>query len=345
MQPSIVASNLVCPVGLAAAPACAAMRAGLRVFEESELLGPAGTPVVCSAISRVPKSRSIRPRLEWMLSRAFAPLLDESLLGQLAAPKLPLLVGFLERPRRGGDERLARRVLDEAITMLGARSDEPRSQLFFGGAPSGFRAMARARELLEGGDVPACIVLALDSWLDARSLLWLSEQTPLQTGKTHGVIPGEAAAALLLAAPGVFPRTFTQAHLLALGFGEEPSAKDPAAPLRGDGLRDAVAGALGAHADLGEVDLRMSDNPGTHAGAKEQMLLLARLLRAPIAELPLWLPAESLGHVGAAAGLAQVIWAIQASARGYLPGPRVLCMASNFSGERGAALVEVTGCS
>src|SRR5690606_31107041 len=93
--------------------------------------------------------------------------------------------------------------------------------------------------------------------------------------------------------------------------------------------------------ELQDLRLRLSDADDGHDAAKEQMLALARLLRVRVEDFPLWLPAESIGHVGAAAGLIQIAWAIQAATRGYLPGSPVLCTARNFAGERAAVIVDV----
>ncbi|QRK11038.1 hypothetical protein JQX13_13770 [Archangium violaceum] len=54
---------------------------------------------------------------------------------------------------------------------------------------------------------------------------------------------------------------------------------------------------------------------------------------------PLWLCAESIGEVGAAASLCQLVRMAQAWQRGYAPGPRALCFASSVSGERAVAVV------
>jgi hypothetical protein len=50
----------------------------------------------------------------------------------------------------------------------------------------------------------------------------------------------------------------------------------------------------------------------------------------------LWLPAESLGHTGAASGLVAAAWLREAQRLGYAPGFNSLCQLAGDDGQRAA---------
>jgi hypothetical protein len=52
-----------------------------------------------------------------------------------------------------------------------------------------------------------------------------------------------------------------------------------------------------------------------------------------------WLLGETLGQVGCASGLVQLVRVLEAARRGYLPGPLALANTVAFGGERAAAVV------
>jgi 3-oxoacyl-[acyl-carrier-protein] synthase-1 len=126
-----------------------------------------------------------------------------------------------------------------------------------------------------------------------------------------------------------------------LGFAEEISRIDNDEPLRAQGLVEAASGALREAAlSLHDVDFRVSDAAGESFYFKEQALLMSRLLRTPKPAFPMWLPADSLGHTGAAGGLSGMAWAIAGWARGYAPGPLAIMFAGNDAGARAAVVLE-----
>ncbi|HLT35063.1 MAG TPA: hypothetical protein VK034_02235 [Enhygromyxa sp.] len=339
--PVIVASGLVTSVGYTAPTACAAMRCKIARFEDGDYLGDDWHPIIASPIARLGRTRSIRERLLPMLDIVLGSVSGHRLLTHV--PRAPLFMPYVEQPRPGADDQLARDLLAHARARLGDRGDARLASIDYGGAPAGFRAVERAAELITSGAAELCVVVAVDSWLDARSLLWLGERAPLHTDHyKEGVIPGEAGAVLLIASSELVASAEVEATILGFGSSVEPAEHGPNVPMRGDGLTEAIRQALtNTGLELQDVRLRLADADGGHNAAKEQMLALARLLRVRVEDFPQWLPAECIGHVGAAAGLVQIAWAIQAAARGYLPGSPVLCTTRNFAGERAAVIVDV----
>jgi 3-oxoacyl-[acyl-carrier-protein] synthase-1 len=337
----IVASRLLTSVGYTAPTACAAMRCQIARFEESHYLDDDLQPIVVSQIPGLGRTRNIRERLLLMLDIVLKSVSQHPILTH--ASRVPLFMPFVEQPRPGADDELARELLAHACSRLGSRFDMRLASIDYGGAPAGFRALQRAADLITSGAAELCIVVAVDSWIDARSLLWLGERSPIHTARSgDGVIPGEAGALLLLANAQLVSSAEIEATILGFASSVEPAVSNPDVPTRGDGLTKAISKALrNAGLEFHDLRLRLSDAHGDHNTAKEQMLALARLLRVRMEDLPLWLSAECIGHVGAAAGLVQIAWAIHSAARGYLPGSPALCTVSNFAGERAAAIVEV----
>jgi 3-oxoacyl-[acyl-carrier-protein] synthase-1 len=131
------------------------------------------------------------------------------------------------------------------------------------------------------------------------------------------------------------------AHVRGLGFGQEPGLRTNSVPLRATGVIAAARAALAeAGCTMDHIDLRISDAAGESYEFKEQALLLPRLLQAPKPELPLMLPATSLGHVGIAGGICGLVLATEALACGLAPGPRIMCFAGSTGPDRAALVVQ-----
>ncbi len=109
-----------------------------------------------------------------------------------------------------------------------------------------------------------------------------------------------------------------------LGFAQEDAHVLNDELLLGLGLTHATREALhDAGIQLNDIALRVSDVTGEAYGFKEQSLMVARLLRNPVADLPIWHCADSIGDSGAAAGSCQVVVAHCAFMKDYAPGERV----------------------
>src|ERR1700682_4842479 len=100
------ATGLVCPVGLSAVPACAAMRAGLSSFGELPYWDRRRSPVVGAAIPGLSLDVQFGPRLLEMLVMALRDCLENA--PGLRLEKIPLLVGLAEPGRPGSGESFAK---------------------------------------------------------------------------------------------------------------------------------------------------------------------------------------------------------------------------------------------
>lgn len=335
----VTATGLVSSVGLSAASACAAMRAGLSAFEALPYRdNEVRKPIIGSPVPVLPSSLRRDERLVDLLAMAIADALGTE--AGAGCEQVPLLVAVAEAGRPGGGAALAGELVARVERRLERRFHPGLSRVLPGGSAAGYQALAAAREVLGERRAAACLVCGVDSFLNARSLLWLQEHGRLKTQRNaDGVIPGEAAACVRveLRARAPYPSLVT---VEGLGFAREPATVLNEEPLRADGLLKAGRAALeAAGLRMEDMDWRLSDVSGELYAFKEQALALTRLLRVKRESLPLWLCAESIGEVGAAASLCQVVRVAQAWQRGHAPGRRAMCFASSVSGERAVAVV------
>lgn len=334
MNPVYVsAAGLACPVGLTWPSACAAMRAGITRKNISAYTDNQGREIIASYLTPlISPDVSCEARWLFLLTQALRDVMGGS--GPHAIAHLPL---FLALPPSSSNRPYAVDQVCAALSKeLGVRLSPDLLQIFGDGAHGGYVALQQGRASVHAGRT--CIVAAADSFLGARRLLALAEkQRLLVEGNSDGIIPGEAACAVLLS----HDRRHALGQISGIGFAVEPSRLDNHTPLRAEGMITAAHAALDeAGLQLADLDFRLSDAAGESFYFKEQSLLVSRLLRARKTDFPLWLPAASLGDTGAAAGLCSLLWALAAWRRDYAPGPRALACAGNEQGSRAAIVIE-----
>lgn len=326
----IASTGLVCSVGWNAASACAAIRAGVSGFEELPFLDDEGEPIVGA---RVRRPDGVEPHA-YLLAKAIADCISGA--EPLRWEDVPLLVGIGDEGRPDHPPELSSSILPFVGRELGIRFHPAKSGVIPGEHTAGFRALAAARELL--ADAPACLVAGVDSYLNRVSLSCLAAAGRLKTGaNSDGVIPGEAAAAVLLRKTS----DASAVRVTGLGFATESVTVYSPEPLLGLGIAEAAKGALAEAAiPMHEIDFRLSDLAGESYAFREQSLLVNRLLRVRRESLPLWHCADSIGDTGAAAGVVQLVLVRQAFRRGYAPGRRALWCTSAPLGDRAVAVIE-----
>lgn len=333
---AIVGSGLVCGVGLTAPASCAAIRCGLNGFQETRFMGATGDWIVGSEVPW-PEPCNGTAKLGRMLSA----VVEESFAAHpaLSPQDTPIIVCIAERERPGRPSNLKQAIVDALASEL---PWHPESKVVSQGRVGGVVALREARELVYGGRHPAVVVAAVDSYLSGPTLSAYEEAGRLLTpANSNGFIPGEAAAAVVVKRPVADAER--QLIALGLGFGVEPATVESDRPLRADGLVEAIRNALrDGGTTIDSLDFRISDVSGEQYGFKEAALALARLLRIRKAEFDIWHPADCIGEVGAAAGVAalNVLWA--AARKGYLKGAGILSHFGNDDGKRAAAVLAYT---
>ena len=206
------------------------------------------------------------------------------------------------------------------------------------GHTGGFRALRVARRLFQEGDILACLICGVDSYINAPSLNWLATHWRLKTEEnSDGVVPGECAAAMLVTPTA----TDHSVKVCGLGFAQETAVVLNEAPLLGLGMTKAVRTALTEAAlTIHDFAFRISDVTGESYGFRELSLALARFEREYREEFPIWHAAEAIGDTGAAAGLIQIAIAHGSTLGGYAPGVRALGHSAAIGGDRAVAALQ-----
>jgi 3-oxoacyl-[acyl-carrier-protein] synthase I len=322
--------GMVTPLGLRADSSVAAMTAGVCRFEESDYRDNAGNPIVVSRLGAIAPTLPHRERVLQMLALSVEEALRNRPEAHTGSIPILLVLGEIERSRHL--DGLTQDLHDTLRDALGWRLDLQRSETSHNGYTGGFRALHRALHVLATTDAPCCLVAGVDSMLHASSLLWLNRSARLKTEtQTDGVVPGEAAACVLV------DRNEGPLRILGIGAATEPSTRDNDTPLRGEGMTLAGQRALhNAGLSMTDMDLRIADIAGESYAAREHTLAVTRLLRSRKEIFPLWLPAETLGDTGAASGLVQLVLAAHAGTNGQ----RYFCSSSGVQGDCVVAIVE-----
>lgn len=332
----IDAVGMATPLGLGAASACAAMRAGIDRKRELPLLDDTGEPIIGSALSTLPASASRPERCLGLLSHALRDL--RAGVPSVDSERTALL---LKLPRGHGGMNIPLPELARVASQALATSIDVGRLYVADDDVDAYQLIAAARARVQAGDVNGCVVCATDSLIDLRSLSALVRLNRLKTpANADGLIPGEAAACVRLVRRGAR----TLARVRGFGTAVEVGLLSNDVPLRGDGIVRAARNALKESGmTMDELDFRLSDATGEAYFFREQTLALARLLRQNKATFPLWLVAHPLGHVGQAAGLCSLVWAVIAWARGYAPGPRAIASTGADDGRRSVLILERGG--
>lgn len=334
---AIVAVGMVCPVGLNADAACAAMRAGVSNFQSLPFLDNSSEAISGAWFPEL-NHLAYHKRLLEMLTPAIIECLKMNEMGRLGT--IPVLIGLCEEGRPGTTRDSLHSITRLLQDRTGIEFHRGLSALIRGGRTSVFQALARARELFAQNAAQACLVCAVDSLINARVLHWLDQRWGLKTMEnSDGVIPGEAAAVLLLQSKNTsWPRRAVE--VAGLGFAHEPAAVLPEEPMLGIAMASAARRALAeAGLEMHEMDFRVSDVSGEGYAFKEQSLCVARCLRRRKEQFPLWHIADSIGDTGAAAGACGIVSTFMAFKKHYAPGRHAICFGSAHEGPRAVAVL------
>ncbi len=355
------ARGAVTPVGLTAEASCAALRAGISNKGEIGNFSVTGEgfdnqPVVGG---RVP--------LEWLGGEPEPELWPGHERFEVDEP--PLLESLIE----SGGKRLARLIgpaLDDlrrdagepetwpagTIAVLGVDADEepdpviaavaehaglPREsvRVVRGGRAAGLAALTAASRELAAGTAPAALVGAVDSLIRPEVLRKLDRAGILPNADHGGVIPGEAAAFVLLEPAEASPATGAACRLRAIALADEPTA-DTDDPNRAEGLTRALREILTQAGAVQIPPLAICDLNGNRYRAVEWAMAWPRVLRFQDADLVFWHPADCLGDTGAASGIVNLVWGMESLRKGYARHREVLVWGASDGPLRAAALID-----
>ena len=337
---SILASGMVTCVGLDSPSSCAAIRCAIDNFSETRFMDKGGEWIIGAQVPLEQPWRGL-PKLVHMAVPAIRECLAH--IGSVRPEEIPLLLGVAEKERPGRLEGLDDELFAEIQKELGVRFHH-RSGVVAKGRVAGALALGAARELIYNEQVPFCIIAAVDSLLLGSTLTAYDRKEQILTSQnSNGYIPGEAAAAVLVG-PASVESPIEKLLCLGVGQGEEKATIDSEEPLRGDGLVQAIKSALAeAGCTMAAMDFRVTDISGGHYGFKEAALALNRTLTEYKKEnIGIWHPADCIGEVGAASGIAMLAVCLEAGRKAYAPGHRILYHVSNADSSRAAVILSYT---
>jgi len=252
-------TGLVTSVGMSAPASCAAFRAKVSNPSETRFRGADGAWVMAHQVELVPPLRGLH-KLARMASLAIEEALQP--LPRADWSKLPLLLCVAEAARPGRVAGLDEQLFPMIEKGLGV-SFATHSMVITQGRVGAAVALAQARALITQGRCERVLVAAVDSLLHAATLdHHASQGRLLSTESSNGFMPGEGAGALLVGRP---EGKAGELWCTGCGFGVESAHIDSGEPLRAEGLRQALVGALAeAGRQIHEMDYRIADLSGEH---------------------------------------------------------------------------------
>lgn len=330
---SIAKVGMCSAVGLGAASSCAAIRVGFTGFDDTAFYFDGD--MIQGAEVPLEKPWRGREKLLQMAAMAVRECIAD--LPQASLREIPLLLVVAEKDRPGRLPRLDQSLLGELLQRCEIPF-HPESRLIENGRVGGIEAIQMADGILSRSRNGQCLVVGVDSFLNATTLsAYYSRQRLLTPRQSDGFIPGEAAAAILLEKSS--QRGSAPLAIHGWGFAKEESGIESEEPLRGEGLANAIRASFSQSGlDYHSIDYRICDANGEQYPFKEAALAMARTLRVRKEEFDLWHTADCIGEVGAATVPCALAVAWHAAVKGYAPGPGVLLHVGNTDGQR-AALV------
>ena len=224
-------------------------------------------------------------------------------------------------------EALLARLGAETPALVAAEA----SRVFAGGRRHLPEAFTAVEKVVASSRWPACVLLGVDSFLDASRLAIAEHRRGLRSLEhPDGVLPGEAAVALLL---GPWERRMSRPQIASLVAGQVPAASQP-----GTALAALVERALAeAGVQAGQVGAVVHDLGGP-AGMEELHSMMNRIplggVSQPIA------PGDVVGETGAASAILSVAVATFFREQGVYAGAG-LAIASDETGFRSVAVVRM----
>lgn len=330
----IVSTGMVTAVGATAPASCAAIAAGIAGFVEMPATDGGGFPITGALARHAVKRKLGFPLLVGLLALSVAEA-----LGDAPGNDIPVLVALSPKGQAGRPLGLDEAILPALAERLGTPLNGD-SRVFAAGSTGVLRALAHARSLLAARRAHACLVAGVDSLTGMDCLNQLDADERLKTiGNPDGLIPGEAAACLMVAPAG--PRPPPAAVLVrGIGFAHEPVGIKDERPILGIGLAAAIAAALAdAGLTMADVDYRIADVTGERYGMNEANYALGRTLKMRKLHFDFLHLGDCIGAIGAASGAAMLGYLKSVFDRGRSPHPGALCHCSADTGDRAAAIV------
>jgi 3-oxoacyl-[acyl-carrier-protein] synthase I len=336
MDTCVIGVGAYTPVGLTAASAAAAVRAGIPGFREHPYVSDRQTqPMIVAPVPLLDLKSTGLERFESLLLQPLGEALS-------AAPKdtlaIPLILG-LPPQRPGRPPNLEQ----ELLTILRAETRVGSVECISAGHSSGLMALELAYQRIQNGSIELCLVGGIDSYLHPETLEWLEANGQLHGGdNAYGFIPGEAAGFCLLSSSAAVERARSHplARVRVVATAREPNLIKTDSICLGRGLTDVFRKVLaGLSSPEDQVGHTICDMNGEPYRADEYGFTVARVSPRFVDASDFVAPADCWGDVGAASGPLFVNLVVAAGLRGCGRAQHNLLWTSSETGERSAAIL------
>lgn len=331
------------PIGRDMWASAAAARAGVCGFREHPfMVDTAGEPM------RIASAPWIDLEVEGVerYAELLLPAVDQAVAAWHGAPERIGLALALPPPRPGRAASLAGDLLARIANRYPGRFGAART--VEAGHAGGYLALDAAAADCAAGAIDACMVCAVDSYLQPETLDWIEGCDLLHGGgpenNAWGFVPGEAAGVMLVGGAEFLQRHRIEpmAAIDAVGIGYEDKVLGTDDPITGKGLSQALRGALGQLGSEAFIDNVVCDMNGEAWRADEYGFAALRTGNRLRAAGDFSAPADCWGDVGAAGLPLHMALAVVGHLKHYDKGPLSMVWGSSAGGERGAVVLRAS---
>jgi 3-oxoacyl-[acyl-carrier-protein] synthase-1 len=341
----IVALGASTAVGRDAWSSAAAVRAGISGFSQHPyMIDTVGEPMRVACVSWLDIDLCGVQRYEALLYPAIDQAIELLPHLHIRFPRIALALG-LPSSRPGLDANFQPRLISELEGRYANIFSEVSA--FSKGHAAGLLALDTVIKKFSENTLDACVVAGVDSYMNAETLEWLEECDQLHgagpLNNAWGFIPGEGAGAVLLVRCQIAQRLRLTplAQVLGSGMAFEPKRIKTQTVCIGEGLTQAICGALATQQDCVKVTDVYCDMNGESYRADEFGFTALRVKENFESLSDFVAPADCWGDVSAASGPLHIGLASIAVNKNYSNGRSAIIWASSESGERASALLDM----
>ncbi len=329
----VVGFGAVTPVGASAAVAMAAVRAGVARIS----IAPDDADLDDGDASNVARIWTLAVDEPGERGRDLVRLAVEQAAASAPRGRIGPIRVWTAGPSSPDNALVISKVLADRLRLVPAAVEH-----VGGHGSSALLAVERACAALGDGSIDWALVAGFDLRADPDSIAaGVRAGRVIGPERTWGHVPGEAAAALLLASERVVQRRETHTALLAVASANEPQPLGSPSPCLGKGLTEAARRALAALPPGTRAARVVCDLNGERYRADEWGFTVTRIGNHLRDTGAFEAPAAAWGDCGAANGLLLLGLAAAAGARGESAGECLLVWTSSDGPERAAALVQL----
>ncbi len=327
----ITSMGMCCAVGYSTAAACAAIRAGMDHFRETDFIGPLGKPLLGAQLFGIEQWGVARIR------KMFQQVLDECLsVDPLLKPEQTCLLLITSESGRSGISSYGQDEIYQICTKQNVFHTCSRTLPL--GKTGLIPALKLAQELLLKSEVKKVLIVGIDTFLTSVTVTYYMDRL-LSDEQPEGFLPGEGAGAICVSL------TDSQDdNVMIMGLGqayEEAHYLQERLPNRSKGLTTAIRMALSdSGIDLSDTHFHISADNGEPYYARETSHAISRCLSSKVQHYPHVLINACTGETGAAAGPLILAYLATTLKHPDSPGSRALVHLSDDTGKRAAAIIE-----